>query len=236
MWTSDYLARRMRKVVPLLFVAAAWCSCTADGDDSSPHVADLQAFAFPSTVEPNGAVTIAVKVNRGECKDNGTCLVCVGMPGGGGRLFAPAGLNVEDGKSVALPAADLALNSLVYVAPDHEGSEVVSAALFKASVTTGKAASCAGLNADNLVGTATVRILIKNPPSVEEPVETAGAGGVADSGGTGGAPPGGTGATGGTGGAAGSGGQGGTGGSAEGGMPGAGTAEGGTPGGAGGLP
>lgn len=194
----------MRKLIPVLFMGALWCSCDNGEDDgSSPLVADLQAFAFPNTIEPSGQATIAVKVNNADCKDKSSCVVCVGMPGGGGHLFAPAGIDVEDGKSIALQANALALNSLVYVAPNHEGSEVLSAALFKDSVLEGQTPTCSGLSAGNLIATTTVRVVIKNPPP-EEMDDSAGAGGIAGSGGTGGTggaapigggPPGGSGGT-----------------------------------------
>ena len=196
----------MQKLMPVLFMGALLCSCdNGESDHSSPLVAELQAFAFPNTIEPSGQATIAVKVNSTHCKDKSTCVVCVGMPGGGGHLFAPAGIDVEDGKSIALQADALALNSLVYVAPNHEGSEVVSAALFKDSVTGGQKPTCSALSAGNLIATTTVRVVIKNPPPDEEEMDdSAGAGGVAGSGGTGGTggaapiggePPGGSGGT-----------------------------------------
>lgn len=206
-------SRRSFSVAFLFPVALGLWSCSATNtDQGSIAGGDVQVFAFPSTVEPGGQATIAVAVKPKLCSGSKKCTVCVGLAAShGGKLYGPAGLSDAPGTVISLSGQGRGPSSLVYVAPDRETSEVISAALY-----TKKGLDCATkLPAGLLDASSTVRISVKNPASSTDAgadvASDAGAGGAGGAAGAAGAAAAGAGgADAGTGG----GGAGGTGGSA----------------------
>lgn len=137
--------------------------------------AELRVFAFPSTVEPRGQATIAVEVALGTCKEAEPCTVCVGMPtsDGSGRLYGPPGLAAMGGATISLPFdATALLQSLTYVAPALESSEVVSVAAYQGSIDCTQSQSL-----DTLLATSTVRITTRKVSPTTDTPSNGGAGG-----------------------------------------------------------
>ena len=173
------------RIHPVVLVACALLGC-GDDDSSVSTPATLRLFAFPDAVEPSGQTTIAVELEHPDC--DGTtklCTVCIGvaLTQGGGQLFGPPGLDVDGGSligvTIASDGSKKLLESLTYVAPNHEGSEVVSASAFSGATSCKQPHS-----AETLLASSTVRIDIRKPSPASDIGGSAGSAPVAGQGGT----------------------------------------------------
>jgi len=154
------LCRLIVRCVGTATLAAAACA-----ESGSFEKASLRIFAFPTAVEPGGEATIVVEVDVGQCNSADACTVCVGVPAvdGSGTLYPPPGLAVATGTAISLPSAEDALRGITYVAPRHEGSEVVSAACY-----AGRVDCTQPLGIERLLATTTVRLTIRKPGVVTD--------------------------------------------------------------------
>ncbi len=170
----------MRAGLALVTIGAAGLLGCSDSKSASLAPAPLQVFAFPHEVEPGGEATVTVHITA----DAHCVLVCVAVPAveNSGRLYPPPGVELKAGSSIALPAEDAAVyQSITYVAPSHEGSEVVSAACY-ANLDV----DCSQTQpAQDVKATATARIVIRKPsPDSTSGGEPGSAGGAPGSGGS----------------------------------------------------
>ncbi len=173
------------RIHPVVLIACMLLGCSDDDSSASPPAASLRLFAFPNAVEPGGQTTIAVALSHPDCDGAAKpCTVCIGMPvtQGGGQLFGPPGLDVDGGPLIGLTltsdGSKQLLDSLTYVAPNHEGSEVVSGSAFQGTTSCEQSHS-----PDALLASSTVRIEIRNPSPASD---AGGSGGSAPVGGEGG--------------------------------------------------
>ncbi len=175
---------RGRQPAHTWLIAAILPIVAACGDDTATarEAAPLRAFAFPSTVEPKGSATVAIEMDLEDCATDDACTICVALPSGAGRLSPPAGVQVPAGGVLSLPSTPAILHSMVYTAPDDEGSDVVSVSAF-----VGSGLDCtAGPPVASLRATTTTRIVISHA-TTSTSATTTGAGGDGGAGGSGGA-------------------------------------------------
>jgi hypothetical protein len=124
---------RAVRALAVVVAGALGSGCT----DKGTAPADLEIHALPSSVTPLGETTLALVVRGGCAGSSAACSLCVGVmpPADGsatGTLVAPS-LGVTTSGAVPLqltpPSADTPF-TLLYRAPNLDGSEVVYATLY----------------------------------------------------------------------------------------------------------
>jgi len=153
-----------------LVLSPAW-GCGDDGafdaakSAAPPARKSLRLFVFPNEIEPLGEATIAVETEP--CPD---CNVCLRSGDADrGRVLGPPGSELEQANGLVVIAADAAntLTSLVYRAPNREGSDVIAASLVR---PTSEASPCQG----DLIDTTTARVITRKPSAADSEESDAG--------------------------------------------------------------